>query len=290
MSALNAQVAINTDGSAPDNSAMLDIKSTTKGLLIPRMTNSQIQSISSPPDGLLVYSTDDSKVFCYNSTDNEWKGIDYGTGTLSPPSFPAGTVNCGNETVIEDVINPATGKTWMDRNIGASRVATSSTDTDAYGDLYQWGRFSDGHQCRTSSTTTTLSNSSVPGHSNFILAPNYPMDWLSPQNSNLWQGINGTNNPCPTGYRLPTSSEWIAERNTWSSYTSNGAIASSLKLTVGGVRYGTNGVFNDVDNMGGYWSSTTYGEYTYRFLITSSSAATDYRIRAHGYSVRCLKN
>ncbi len=52
---LFAQVAINTDGSQPDASAMLDIKSTSGGLLIPRMTETQIANISSPAQGLLVY-------------------------------------------------------------------------------------------------------------------------------------------------------------------------------------------------------------------------------------------
>ena len=42
------------------------------------------------------------------------------------------------------VTNPITGRTWMDRNLGASQVATSYTDELAYGDLYQWGRLSDG--------------------------------------------------------------------------------------------------------------------------------------------------
>lgn len=42
-------------------------------------------------------------------------------------------------TVIMEVTNPVTGKIWMDRNLGATRAATSSTDALAYGDLYQWG-------------------------------------------------------------------------------------------------------------------------------------------------------
>ncbi|MFT7002526.1 MAG: hypothetical protein ACJAVW_003569 [Spirosomataceae bacterium] len=49
-----------------------------------------------------------------------------------------------------NVTNPTTGKIWMDRNLGATRVATSSTDAYAYGDLYQWGRATDGHTLRTS--------------------------------------------------------------------------------------------------------------------------------------------
>ena len=57
---LSAQqgVAINTDGSNPVASAILDVKSTTRGLLIPRMTFDQRNDIASPALGLLVYQTD----------------------------------------------------------------------------------------------------------------------------------------------------------------------------------------------------------------------------------------
>lgn len=51
-------VAINTDGSNAHNSAMLEIKSSNKGLLTPRMTTAQKNSIASPATGLLVYQTD----------------------------------------------------------------------------------------------------------------------------------------------------------------------------------------------------------------------------------------
>ena len=48
---ITAQVSFNTDGSDPDPSAMLDVKSTTSGLLPPRMTEAQRDAISSPADG-----------------------------------------------------------------------------------------------------------------------------------------------------------------------------------------------------------------------------------------------
>ncbi|MCB0577387.1 MAG: hypothetical protein KDC61_22700, partial [Saprospiraceae bacterium] len=57
-SMLHAQVSINTDNSAPDPSAMLDVRATDKGLLIPRLTNVQIDQIASPATGLQVYSLD----------------------------------------------------------------------------------------------------------------------------------------------------------------------------------------------------------------------------------------
>jgi hypothetical protein len=63
-----AQVAINTDGSVPDNSAILDIKSTTKGVLVPRMTAAQRDAIASPATGLLIYCSDNNLYFSNKGT------------------------------------------------------------------------------------------------------------------------------------------------------------------------------------------------------------------------------
>ena len=127
-------------------------------------------------------------------------------------------------TAVVDVVS-ATGKTWMDRNLGASQVATSSTDAASYGTLYQWGRLSDGHQCRNSGITATLSSTDVPGNANFITADSGNYDWLSPQNNNLWQGVSGTNNSCPAGYRWPAATTAAMVGSTmWASSASIGPV------------------------------------------------------------------
>ncbi len=64
---VQAQVAINTDGTSPDNSAMLDVKSTTKGMLAPRMTLVQRNAIANPAKGLTVFQTDGLPGLYYNS-------------------------------------------------------------------------------------------------------------------------------------------------------------------------------------------------------------------------------
>jgi hypothetical protein len=206
--------------------------------------------------------------------------------------YPAGTVHCNpnNPTAVVDVLNPTTGKTWMDRNLGASQSATSSDDANAYGDLYQWGRRSDGHQCRTSPTTSTLSSTDQPGHGNFITTTsgNYNYDWRSPQNTNLWQGVSGTNNPCPSGYRLPTETELNAEITSWSSNNAAGAFASPLKLPMAGGR--GNGSLSVVGTFGRYWSSTVDGTNSRSLYFGSSSASMNTYRRAFGSSVRCLKD
>jgi hypothetical protein len=69
---ITAQVGINIDGSSPDGSAMLDVKSTATGMLIPRMTTSQRNAIASPANSLLVYDNDTKSFWYYNSTSLSW--------------------------------------------------------------------------------------------------------------------------------------------------------------------------------------------------------------------------
>ncbi len=62
---LSAQVAINTDGSSADGTAILDVKSTSQGLLIPRMSSADRTGITTPANGLLVFDTDTKSVWFY---------------------------------------------------------------------------------------------------------------------------------------------------------------------------------------------------------------------------------
>jgi uncharacterized protein (TIGR02145 family) len=257
------------------------------------LTASISQGLFASGAGNLVYtitgtpSTDGTASFAINIGG---KSCTLSIATLGS-YYSAGSVFCAaGLTAIKDVTNPTTGKTWMDRNLGASRAATSSTDANSYGDLYQWGRKSDGHQCRNSTTTTTLSSTDQPVHANFILAPNTPYDWRSPQNTNLWQGINGLNNPCPSGYRLPTNNELESERLSWNQNNSAGTFASPLKFPVAGDRYNSNGSLNGVGTYGSYWSSTVSVPYSYHLYFNSGDAIMYSSNRAFGLSVRCIKN
>ena len=189
-----------------------------------------------------------------------------------------------------NTVTGANGRVWMDRNLGATQVATSSTDVNSYGDLYQWGRGTDGHQKRTAATTSTLSSSDVPGHSNFIIINTKlgPDDWRSPQNNNLWQGVNGVNNPCPSGYRLPTVAEWEAEIKSWGSKT---AFQSALKLPMAGFRAKSSiGVLSNVGTSGGYWSSTVSGSNVHGLMFDSSKASMVLSQRSPAICVRCIKD
>lgn len=197
-----------------------------------------------------------------------------------PMFMPA--INNAPRTVV------SAGRVWMDRNLGASRVATSPTDSAGYGDLYQWGRLTDGHQNRTSPTTVLISTTDVPRHGHFIIAA---LDWRNPHNSNLWQGVYGVNNPCPSGFRLPTAEEWEIERASWSSNDAAGAFASPLKLVLAGYRKSADGTLSNVDTRAGYWSSSVKNglfpsSYFLNFSVDSASVSSFFR--GSGFSVRCI--
>jgi uncharacterized protein (TIGR02145 family) len=291
---ISAQIAVTTDGSSAHGSAMLEVKSTAKGFLPPRMTQEQIEAIITPAAGLMVFNTDNNRFYFYDNTAAVWKEIAVGSGTISP----VGPFSCGDNVtfmysgveVTYGTVSGQNGTCWMDRNLGASQVATSSTDAEAYGDLYQWGRLADGHEKRNSGTTSTLSSSDVPGHSNFIISASSPFDWRNPQNHNLWQGVSGTNNPCPSGYRVPTEAELNAERISWNTNNSAGAFASPLKLTVAGGRDSVNGGLLVVGSAGIYWSATVNNGSQRYLMFNSSNAMMNNTGSAYGYSVRCIKD
>jgi uncharacterized protein (TIGR02145 family) len=263
----------------PTGGSSYTITGTSQLLSVPYALYSECLPVSVSPTG------DTLTIGCHNVIIPGVSAANVGT------SYPAGTVFCsGTPTAVIDVTNPTTGKTWMDRNLGASQVASSSTDVNSYGDLYQWGRRGDGHQCRNSSTTSSLSSSDQASNGNYILATVAPNDWRSPQNTNLWQGVNGVNNPCPNGYRLPTEPELEAERASWNTSNASGAFSSPLKLPASGARSYNDGSIYLVGINGAYWSSTISSTNSRYLGFDSNLAGMDINFRAHGHSVRCIKN
>jgi uncharacterized protein (TIGR02145 family) len=229
-------------------------------------------SFSSNLTGLTSSTTYYVKAYATNSS-----GTSYGN-----------EITFATSVVITPEVTSATGLTWMDRNLGASRVATSSNDVQAYGDLYQWGRGADGHQLRGSLTTSTQSSLDKPGDGLFILNGG---DWRTTNNDNLWQGVNGTNNnPCPSGFRIPTNQEWIIESASWSGI--NEAFSSPLKVTLAGDRRSNDGLGAIVVEgvWASFWTSTISGTSAYRVYFGSNKGTSNPFIRSWGFSVRCIKD
>lgn len=203
---------------------------------------------------------------------------------------------CQNDTTAVVEVTSASSRVWMDRNLGASQVATSTIDSLGIGSLFQWGRAADGHQCRESevlyqSASTATPSTGAEWDGKFLAGSN---NWLYPAAGTLWQGVNGANNPCPSGFRLPTESEWVDEFNSWNKYDGNitvlSAFESPLKLPAGGYRRSTSGFFKDFAVGGYYWTSNVSDYYSQYFFFKDVPDNISPGDRARGHSVRCIKD
>jgi uncharacterized lipoprotein YehR (DUF1307 family) len=203
------------------------------------------------------------------------------------------------------VKSPDTGVYWLDRNLGATQVATSSTDTDAYGGLYQWGRPADGHQIIDSVLIADRSSSITPGTPEFINNSISPYDWT--QNSEqdslnvddtrvlrsaFLSQIDGSG-ICPLGFRLPTDAEFgleLVEAVTVDVEDGTSAYNSFLKMTLPGRRGYYNGDLYHQGTVGLYsTSSSPYGQLngSIAIYITSSTVYPNTFKLGEGMSIRC---
>jgi hypothetical protein len=145
-----SQVGINNDNSAPDPSAMLDVKSTSRGLLIPRMTTYQMNAIAAPIDGLLVYNVSVKALYWYNGT--TWKKFNELTYTESDPVFalhPASgilltDIDSWNKACLNRITGVA-GTPPLSLNLSNHQITGSLAKADANADGYlssdDWNAF-----------------------------------------------------------------------------------------------------------------------------------------------------
>ena len=144
-----AQVGINTDNSNPDPSAMLDVKSTSRGFLPPRMTAVEMNAIVTPSQGLLVYNTTVNSLFWFNGV--TWKQFNE-PYTEADPVFsvhPASGITSGNitnwNTAFTNRINAATGTAPLNLSISGNQLSGSinsaTSSTNGYLTSTDWNSF-----------------------------------------------------------------------------------------------------------------------------------------------------
>jgi len=184
-SALSQGVSINEDGADPDASAILDLQSSDKGLLVPRMSFLQITDIQNPANGLIVFNTTDNKYYAFLEGENAWKEISYGTNNITP--FVCGgslydprdgqsytTVDVNGQCWMSENLNYGTfnpGYQYNDEIVMKSCMYANSVNCDEYGGFYQW---------------------------------NEMMNWTTTEGG---QGI------CPDGWHIPSDSEIFQMEN-----------------------------------------------------------------------------
>jgi len=273
--------------STPDNSAALDISSTSKGVLIPRMTQTQLQSIVSPANGLQVFCTTDGKIYIYVSLLAQWKEVAYGAGGFTMPcsigssltvTHEEGSIAPETKTVTYGLVTSIPGepsKCWISRNLGASRQALSvDDDTEASAGWYWQFRRKQGYK-----------------HDGTNRSPN--TTWITGINENSdWLLIN---DPCAlllgSGWRLPTSTEWtnVDASGGWTTW--DGPWNSALKMHAAGYLGSSNGSLDDRGARGYYWSSTQIDNSdSWILYFDSGYCFMGFSSKALGFSSRCLRD
>jgi uncharacterized protein (TIGR02145 family) len=157
-----------------------------------------------------------------------------------------------------------------------------------HGNYYQWGR-------NTVVATTSTAAGAISGWNTTAAA------------NGAWLDASKTaNDPCPTGFRVPTYAQWSGVSNTalntitrtgsWSNSETNFTTAISfgtstvktLTLPAAGFRSYYDGTLTNRGANGGYWSSTENDSFAWYLGFNSSSANTSNSNRASGFSVRCV--
>jgi uncharacterized protein (TIGR02145 family) len=269
-----AQVGVGT--TTPHASAALDVTSTTSGLLPPRMTETQRNAITTPAAGLIVYCTDcgaNGEPQFYNGV--SWLNMAGGAGSIR--LSPTVVVNTSASTTL----------TFMAHNLGADNSLNQDTPVQGiHGNYYQWG-------ISTIVADASTSSGAISG-------------WITTAAANgAWaDGSKTANDPCPTGYRVPTIAQWSLVES-YNAQTTTGSFTSSetnfasarhfdagvnkLTLPAAGYRNDSNGALLNRGSNGYYWSSTENGSNNANILyFSSSNASPSANNRRHGFSVRCV--
>lgn len=128
--ALSAQNAVGIGTFTPSSSALLDISSTSKGMLTPRMTTVQRNAIVSPAKGLLVYDTDLNGLYHFNGT--AWAALGGTGGTISLPYSGSGSYVSDAFNIVNSGAGSAITATALGNSVGAIEGTTSAI-TGGYG-------------------------------------------------------------------------------------------------------------------------------------------------------------
>jgi len=282
----NAQVGIGVSTSNVNSSAQLEVLSTTKGFLPPRMTTSQRDAINSgnPAEGLVIFNT--TKNCMQYKSDTGWVSVIPSTGTSTPINANAESVTIGSQI-------------WSTKNLSVDRYRN--------GDIIPNVTSYDTWQNLTTGAWCWYNNDSA----------NYAATYGRLYN---FYAVNDPRGLAPTGWHIPTDAEWItlttalggtsvaggAMKSTFGWIAPNrGATNSSGFEGLSGGERGINSVnylliggqFQGIGSYCNWWSSTGYTDPSFssyavfRRLYQLDTEISGGGSKKHvGFSVRCVKN
>lgn len=269
VTARTQSLAINTDGSPANASALLDGKSTSKGFLPPRMSTVQRDLISVPATGLVIFNITTNSLQLYNGTG--WVSLTTPSNTaVFLPTIVIGTQQWMNKNLDVafyrngDPIPQVTNSTaWAALTTGAwCYYNNDSTQGNKYGKLYNWYAVNDPRGLA-------------------------PQGWHIPSDAE-WTILETTLG----GSSVAGGKMKEARTLNWTTPNTGGNNNSGFAGLPGGGR-GTNGAFVRVGCVG-YWWSATEGDASIawnRLLFYGDGTITrNGNFKRGGFSVRCLRD
>jgi hypothetical protein len=216
-------------------------------------------------------------------------------------------------TVTYKTVRAKDGWVWLQQNLGSTQVATSMTDAASYGDLFQWGRWEDGHQVRypgnlmsSMPTPNNPSGLNLSGDNPFYYGGG--ISWYDDGTVNdKWSAATpaaatATNgcDPCKqllgAEWQLPSIIDWNSVANAEQITNAPTAFNSTLKLPASGLRNVLLATVESEGATGFFWSSTAEaGSAPQAMFIMLGSIGNpdmnlnDYNYRGIGMPLRCMK-
>lgn len=273
LSDLMAQnVAINADGSIPHDSAILDLQSSDKGLLIPRMDAGQRDAIIDPAPGLMIYQTG------YNGGFRYFDGVDW--RSFSQPF--AGSVADVDGNVYE-IVEIGT-QNWFARNLEVTRFLNG--DPIPYIDVSElWAAASE--------AAMTAYNG---------MPEVYVADFGMLYNA---FSVDDPRGLCPEGWRVPKEADWQELHNylgeqagggmksvsVWESPNEGASNDSGFSAVPSG-QVNESGISEKILHQTAFWSSGFDAKGNQVVILKHNSSGLYFEPRSakQGLSVRCLKN
>ena len=257
----------------PDASAQLDVSSTTKGFLPPRMTAAQRTAISSPTNGLLVYQTD-APIGFYFYKGGVWTSLSETTTYPNGTATPVLTICC---------------QSWMTRNLDVDKYRNGDPIPNVT-DPAAWAALTTGAYCYYNNDSAT-----------------YAATYGKLYN---FYAVNDPRGLAPEGWHIPTDFEWTTLENClggaavaggamkeigtthWVTPNTGATNISGFTGLPGGFR-NLQGAFFNV-GLNGYWRSSTESSTTtawYRWLFNNAGNIDRVSTsKKNGFSVRCLRD
>jgi uncharacterized protein (TIGR02145 family) len=289
-----SQVSVYENETGDYGSSILNISSSSKGILIPRMSTSQQIQIINPAIGLLVFNLDSLDIYIYDGS--QWLGFRDTSDVLVPISWNCSdqlsyggqnytTVQIGSQCWMAENLNVGTmiegTISQSDNGLIEKHCYNNEPDScDLYGGLYKWD------EVMQYSTDTGIQGICPPGwhiptdEEWKILEGEVDSQYGYPDpewNNTVWRGFDA-------GDHLRSSQGWFNNEN--------GSDTYGFNAMAGGTKSNSN-YYYEVSITGRWWSSTMSGGNTAWYRAMQHNKDDIYRIgegKSYGFSVRCLKD